>query len=306
MNYQEFKESIVERLKDFYGMDAEVSVNETMKNNKQKMDGVCIRICGEDTTCVPVIYLNHYFEKYEEGVLDMEACIGEIIKIREQSDCCDEIRSFASHLTDWDYIKESVYPMLISTAKNRELMEELVNSCFLDLSVIYVIRGAETGEGASSVKVTETLFSHFGITKEELHVQAVKNMEKDGYEFQDVENIVAKLLTIEETSLEDDITSVKELEPGKMYVLTNAKKMYGAAGILNQDFLMERLGNTSCFVLPSSMHELIFVPVTEEIRQTELDEMVKEINETQVEAGEVLSNHSYYYDAILQEVRICA
>ncbi len=306
MNYQEFKQSIVERLKDFYGKDAEISVNETMKNNQQKMDGVCIRICDKDTMCVPVIYLNHYFEKYEEGTLNVEECIGEIIKIREQSDCCEEIRSFASHLTDWNYIKESVYPMLLSTAENRELMEELVNSCFLDLSVIYVVRGTETGDGISSVKVTETLFSHFGITKEELHMQAVKNMKKDGYQFQNMENIVAMILSIEETEPEEETETVKELEQGKMYVLTNERKMYGAAGILDSELLMKRLGSISCYVLPSSVHELIFIPASEEIRQTELDEMVREVNETQVEAGEVLSDHSYYYDAILQEVRICA
>lgn len=305
MDYQEFKTTIVKRLQDFFGKDAEVTLSSTVKNNKQKYDGICISFNGSCKNCVPVIYINHYFEKYKAGELNLEDCISEIVNLRERSECPDDIKSFASHITEWQFVKEDVYPMLLSTAENQELLESLVSNCFLDLSVVYFIRGLESTEGLSSVKITNQLLEHYEISKEELHRQAIQNMEKDGYEFQDMESIVGKFL-MEETEIVDSSDPVEELEPGKMYVLTNPKKMHGAAGILSLDFLMERLGNTSCFVLPSSIHELIFIPATEGLKQSELDSMVKEVNATQVEASEVLADHSYYYDAKIQEFRICA
>ena len=68
-----------------------------------------------------------------------------------------------------------------------------------------------------------------------------------------------------------------EIEAGKMFVLTNKDRMYGAAGILNRTILREQCHGKSFYILPSSVHETIFIPFVEEIDQTELDHMVSEI-----------------------------
>ena len=60
-----------------------------------------------------------------------------------------------------------------------------------------------------------------------------------------------------------------------------------------QESLKEKFFN----VLPSSVHEVIIVPESSQIRQSELERMVREINETQVPEEEILSNHAYFYYA---------
>ena len=50
------------------------------------------------------------------------------------------------------------------------------------------------------------------------------------------------------------------------------------------------------FVLPSSIHEVIVVPESKGLDTEEMNEMVNEINETQVAPEEVLSSHAYYYE----------
>ena len=50
------------------------------------------------------------------------------------------------------------------------------------------------------------------------------------------------------------------------------------------------------FVIPSSVHETIIVAESEAPGREELRSMIEEINETQVEAEEVLSDRAYYYD----------
>ena len=83
-----------------------------------------------------------------------------------------------------------------------------------------------------------------------------------------------------------------------MYVLSNRIHSYGAAAILYSG-RMEGIGmylKSNYYVLPSSVHEVIVVPEKAAVEKEELSAMVAEINRTQVEAEEVLSDHAYYYD----------
>ena len=88
-------------------------------------------------------------------------------------------------------------------------------------------------------------------------------------------------------------------EKDKMYVLSNKLKYYGAACIAYPNILDMLAGvlKETFYVLPSSVHEVIIVPESSQIRQSELDRMVREIYESQVPEEEILSNHAYFYYA---------
>ena len=82
-----------------------------------------------------------------------------------------------------------------------------------------------------------------------------------------------------------------------MYVLTNSLRNYGAA-CLFYPHVLEMVGEMlkeDYYVLPSSVHEVIIVPESKALDADEMSEMVVEINETQVEPEEVLSDHAYFY-----------
>lgn len=49
------------------------------------------------------------------------------------------------------------------------------------------------------------------------------------------------------------------------------------------------------YILPSSVHELLVVPVTVDKSPAELIQMVRDVNERDVEEDEVLSNNIYLY-----------
>ena len=60
--------------------------------------------------------------------------------------------------------------------------------------------------------------------------------------------------------------------------------------------------NSSYYVLPSSIHELIVVPESIGMNRLQLENMVEEINQTEVEQEEILSNTVYRY--IRKEKRV--
>ena len=208
----------------------------------------------------------------------------------------------AERITDWEYVREHVYPVLLSTKENEKILKSLVSTSLLDLSVVYTIRIDLKEEGNTDTKVNAVLLNHYGISREELHNQAVCNMEQDGYQFQSIEEVLEEMCPFEAWEEEKEKGGNKP----PMYVLTNRAKFYGAAGILNRKLLREFAGGRSFYILPSSLHETIFIPAELESNSEALDCMVVDINQTAVLKEDRLSDHSYYYDGEAGDIRMSA
>lgn len=89
-----------------------------------------------------------------------------------------------------------------------------------------------------------------------------------------------------------------QLEPYMQYVLSNEDKRNGSTCLLYPDLLKEIGGtfDSNFFILPSSIHELILMKDTGEMSASELQRMVLEVNGTEVEPEEVLSNQVFSYN----------
>ena len=84
-----------------------------------------------------------------------------------------------------------------------------------------------------------------------------------------------------------------------MYVLTNNAMNFGAGQLLlykTQTLLREQFQGNPVYILPSSIHELILLPATDDIDADYLSGMVKEVNRTTVSEKDFLSNHVYLFD----------
>lgn len=304
MDYMEFREKISEGLKDFYGSDASVRIHKIYKNNDVAKYGVAIQFTadGEDSA-VPLIYLEGLYSCYSRGILDMDGCMGEIISSREKPlKEYGGIEEMSLNIKGWGYAKNNVYPALLPARDNKKLLKGLVSTGMLDLAVIYIIRGKSEDGGFTSIKITSTLLGSYGISKEELHRQALYNARNDGYRLYGLEEVVGAM--VKDEPFTEGIKETGCIAGGMMYVMTNRAMFYGTAGILDSQWMYEKTRGTSCYIIPSSIHELIFVPDNGEIGQEELDKMVLEANSSVIEDGEKLSDHCYYYDAAAGETRI--
>ena len=138
--------------------------------------------------------------------------------------------------------------------------------------------------------------------RESLHKQALSNIKKDGYRFYGIAGALESF--IENGSFSASCTREESITPqGLMYIMTNSAAFYGTAGILDSGWLHGRTGGNSCYIIPSSVHELLFIPDNGQANQDELDRMVQEINSLEVAEDERLSWHCYYYDAATGEIR---
>ena len=87
-------------------------------------------------------------------------------------------------------------------------------------------------------------------------------------------------------------------EPMKVLTITGA---VNGAGVLFCDAVLQKIRQKigDFYVLPSSVHEVIVVPVAYGIDRDELTEMVRAVNRDEVAPEDRLSDQVYLYDGIL-------
>ena len=81
------------------------------------------------------------------------------------------------------------------------------------------------------------------------------------------------------------------------YLMQNKEKVNGAVAICDKELLsnIAREHNSNLVILPSSIHECI-IHIDNNPDMEMYSNMVREVNETQVEPEEVLSDHAYFFN----------
>jgi hypothetical protein len=160
----------------------------------------------------------------------------------------------------------------------------------MDLAVMYQCNIEHELFGRGCILIDHSHLQLWGIDEEMLHDAAIANTIQRPYELVSLTDMLHEMtgmnFTVEE---QDDI---------HMYVLTNQEKYYGAVNILFDHVLSgvaEKLDD-DFYVLPSSIHECMILPVKDAFDADQLGQMVKEINEEYVTEEEILGNSVYYYD----------
>lgn len=298
MEYGEFKDALIERLKDFYSSDAEIIVKEVLKTNGVRLEGLSI-VHNTEEKVYPVIYLEDIYKNYADGDMNFDDVVGMVIDTREKRNASDGMIEYAGKLTDWDYVKECVYPILLNAKYNTEYLKELVSRPYLDLSIAYIIR-IPTAEfdGNANVKISKGMLKSYRISEDELHEQAMFNLRnKDRQEFKGIGEVLMELA--------GRSIDMGNMTP-KMYVLYGETRDYGASQILNIGKIKEEHDGQAYYVIPSSIHECILIEYDEEVNPQMINEMIRGVNGTELDARDVLSDHVYFYDGVGDTISMCA
>lgn len=179
---------------------------------------------------------------------------------------------------------------LVNAEKNMRCLVDMPHKDFLDMVAIYRVVVDSTESENVSFKVKKSLCDTLAITKEELDAAASRNTEKEGFCVKSIASIITEITGI--SMPEEYDTDIP------MFVITNPKRFNGAAAMLyNNCFgdLAEKFGD-DLYILPSSIHEVIAIPVGNR-EPDNLRDMVCLINASEVANDEVLSNNVYRYNS---------
>lgn len=294
MNYQTFFETVKSCLQMELGEEYLVDAVDLPKNNRTDWKALSIlRLFPEKDSFRKAVGVWPVYQEYQNGK-SLKECVMILKAAFENGDDRVEILSLKERMAKWEEVKDRIQPMVVPYVGNDCFLNTVPHRPYLDLAVCYYAAVNLNGIDGS-VKVTNALADLWGVKEEDIYRQAFRNMQRAGYELIDIREL------LEEVMGED-----KEMAGPPMYVVTNKVKCFGAAVILDGDFLENcslRLKG-SFYLLPSSVHEMVAVPYDGRITPGELQMVVKEIKQGVVATEEQLGDTIYYYDHKSKEIQI--
>lgn len=189
-------------------------------------------------------------------------------------------------LENKDELMKRIMPRLVNYEWNMEMFKSLPHRQYLDFAITYDI---DLGEHASCQVRNEMGLS---VPEKDLYEAARKNAKERGYQITWMDEMIQRGLNELPLGIDDEMRI-------PMMVVTNEEGLYGAYALLDEEVLKEireRVGEF--YVLPSSIHELIIVPVNapETVTAEHLRELVQAVNRETLPREEWLSDSVYKYD----------
>ena len=238
-----------------------------------QLTGLMIRL--EENNIAPFIYLDRYYEQYQNG-MELPDIMKDIAELRVSSE--QSVKLDISRITDFNQVKDNIICKLINGDMNEEYLADKPYTQIEDMAVIYVI----------------------DLDTQMLHEIAIHNLAKSEIVFKSMKDALMEIMFPDGVPEEDPLAEILSAEDEiPMYVLSNAEKLNGAASVLDKDTMetiSEMLGG-DFVVIPSSIHEVIILPMDDNVDKDELEGIIREVNTGQVAPEERLSYHAYQYDS---------
>ena len=296
MNYNKFISEVRNQVEKHCEENVKVAVQKVIKNNSLELDGIVIQRDGQIAS--PTIYLNGLYKSFQEGET-LENIVREILDTdREARD------NFVIELPEFENIecmRDLIMFKLVNTDRNNVLLDDVPHREYLDLSIVYYCLIDSGVHANATFLIHNSHMAMWDLNEQMLYEIAVKNTFSNmPSEIVSIENALRELVSMGccDEYMQNEISEcIEEKGDAPMYVLSNKNRTFGAVCILDENILSqfaEKHG--SFYILPSSVHEVILIPVGESVAMSGLSEIVKEVNETQVPPDEILSDDAYLYN----------
>ncbi|MGN0160676.1 MAG: DUF5688 family protein [Lachnospiraceae bacterium] len=288
---EDFFALVKECVAKYMGEDYNVTLNKVEKNNGLELTGLVIMEKGR--SAAPTIYLEDYYCDYVEG-----KSIGEIVEriVMVYEEHRDKLNVDFSFFSDYDKVKPHIMYKLLNYEANRKLLEDLPHKNYMDLAVVFYVMIDNDVIGNGSVLIHNNHARMWQVNENDLYDTALQNTPQQlQYCFSSMENVLEEMIGVRES---DDLLDSEEISPNDIYILTNRRKLFGASCLL-YDGLIKKISEklqSSLYIIPSSIHELIIIPQKTFPREREsLIDLVRNINATEVDVTDMLSNTVYEY-----------
>ena len=210
-----------------------------------------------------------------------------------------DVRIDHENLFKWETARSMIHKKLINYKKNAVRLDKVAHRRYLDLAEVYYMYIRITEKGWGMAEISSEHLEDWGIGMDELEAAASSHITLDQYRLQPLEDILKDML--------EGMECPMDTAEACAYVLWSNSDRFAAAAMTEPGLMkqfMERIGS-DCYILPSSVYELIVVPYRKEADVDLLHEMVQEVNQDAVIPEDFLSDSVYYCHADSGKVELC-
>lgn len=309
MRLEQFGNKVCNALKEVMGTGYEIVFREVTKNNGVRLHGIVIT--GKDSNVSPAIYLDELYEEHEAGRAFSDIVYDILCVYRKNA---REINMDMEFFTQFPRAKSRILYKLIHRESNQELLTEIPSVDWQDLAIVFYYAFEDERFGKATILIKNSHMAMWGIEVPMLYETAKTNMLRLRPEEmlpigQLIQEFMEQKLCHSERELSIELPKGIDMameRSSMMYVLSNRERVFGASALLYSRSMKRLAGelNKNLIILPSSVHEVILVPDDGMTEKDFYREMVKEVNDTQVDEEERLSYNVYYYDRVLEKIII--
>ncbi len=293
MEYEVFKQHIRDSVEEQTKKGGKVFVNHIIKNNGRELDGLVIM--EEGCNVAPTIYLNSYYEQYQDG-RKMSDIVREIIDIHRANK--NNLKFASDMFNDYANVKDKVVYKVVNYDKNLKLLMDIPHRKMLDLAIVYYCLLEQDKGMSATALIHNSHIKSWNITENQLYEDAIINTPRLLRScIKPMSTILREMIEIEDDDEKEESDTQLIGREGEMYVLTNENRVNGAACMLYEKVLdkFADLMEADLYILPSSVHEVIILPKQNSYDKKMLQDMVREVNVEGVATDEVLSDNVYEY-----------
>lgn len=291
MNYEKFLNQVMEDLGSY--LPHHHGPMEIQKVDIEKIGAPSYRglsIGKEGTALRMTMNLESYYRRVEAGFPYPDIIAGIADKVDQELQKMPSIDP--ESLSSYSNIRRHLVMELVGTKANRAMLQNVPHKEVEDMSVVYRIKVDIGRDGNATTLVTNRMLNAFGITKEQLHADALESAPAASpATLRRMGDVLGEMIGMES---EDLIPS----DQSQLYVASTKENYHGAACILYPGFLemAKKVVGDQFFIIPSSVHECLLFPDNGLMSTSELKAMVTAINADVVQPEEVLTNNVYHYD----------
>lgn len=267
---------------------ATVGVREVVKSNDEKFHAIILE--DPDKEVFPYVYLEDLYEQYENGT-----SISELAKYVVEVNTTPAPYDLKNIDFNFDNIKDKLILKIVEISRNLERIENLLcKDTGNGFALIPYIMFSKDESGMAMAAMTSGMVEEYGYDTEQIFAIAEKNTLENDEPI--MCNLAAMIMNMETSNnlLKADAPTLNS----NMYIFTNESTMNGAVGFFigeTQQLIAQVLGE-NYYMLPSSIHEVMIVPESEAPSAKIMRDMVIDINNSVVDASEILSNRIFYYN----------
>lgn len=303
--YQEFCCQMKKAVQECFSKEVHIEIHKIVKNNSLELDSLVILEEGRPMS--PNFYLQAYYEEYRNGT-SVKILAKQMKKLYTEAVRRGERMEF--DLSYENCIKHIIF-RLVSLEKNKMLFQTVPYVPFMDMAVMFYLLIRKDEEGICSIRINHKLLKEWKIDIGDLFALAKENTKRLFPErICSMYSLMDAIEGSEEGNMLDGKLpqgSIKHIYPGEPFVITNDSGINGAAVILYPDTLknVAKILQGDFYLLPSSIHEVLAIPVHAAMKEQDLCDMVWEVNRTCVAKEEILSGSVYRYDQDTETLKIC-
>ena len=298
--YESFWDGLSRGVLRELGGEYETRAITNTRNNGITRRGILIR--RREDRVAPAIYLDGYYEKFCGGE-QLSDIIREVLYVYREGAGENAKQEMRELSLSRETILQNLVFRIVSYDKNIDILRDIPHIRLLNLAVVFQIMVYRTEEGIGTVRFTREHYESCrreegqeALPPEELFRLAMDNTRRLFPARLSAMEAMLQSLSRGEKAPELAFRSERAAKLSSLYVLTNSEGINGAGCLLYPELLKElrEYFQTEYYILPSSIHEVILLPEQKPVEQEELNDMIREINLTQVPEEEVLSDCAYY------------